>query len=146
MNCTYEWTFSDGSTANTANVDYTFDGLGAGYATLLVVNEIGCTATSSYDVTFPPIIYIPNCFTPNGDGINDQLQIIASSIMTFEMVVFNRWGDEVYRSTSVDDAWIGDYRGQDSYFVPDGAYNYIIKYKGYNSDAKELQGTILVTR
>ena len=146
VNCTYEWTFSDGSTANTANVDYTFDGLGAGYATLLVVNEIGCTATSSYDVTFPPIIYIPNCFTPNGDGINDQLQIIASSIMTFEMVVFNRWGDEVYRSTSVDDAWIGDYRGQDSYFVPDGAYNYVIKYKGYNSDAKELQGTIVVTR
>lgn len=69
-------------------------------------------------------IFIPNVFTPNGDGVNDFFRIEGENIGHFEMIIFNRWGDELYRTNDINRGWNGSVN---AYFAPDGTYNYIIK-------------------
>ncbi|MDZ4822074.1 MAG: choice-of-anchor L domain-containing protein, partial [Flavobacteriales bacterium] len=77
---TYLWDFGDDFTAEGETVEHQFDGF-AQYTTMLtVVNEIGCTSNAYYLVTAPVIIYIPNSFTPNGDGINDVWLVQGANI------------------------------------------------------------------
>jgi len=146
IGCTYEWTFPDGSIGQNMNETYTFDGFGEASVALTVTNSIGCTASNTFSVTFPPVVYIPNCFTPNGDGLNDVFLVESSSVRLFEMHIFNRWGDEVFNTTDIKEAWIGDDKLKKSYYVPDGVYPYVCKIKGYNGEAEEYVGTITILR
>jgi|GEM_PF-1540892 len=71
-------------------------------------------------------LIMPNAFTPNGDGINDQFRIkSACENFDYRMVIFNRWGIQVFESNSVDDFWDGTYQGED---VPAGSFVYKIWY------------------
>jgi hypothetical protein len=83
VNCNYEWLFPNGEVINTPNVNYTFDGFGETTIYFNVTNSIGCTASNSYTITFPPMMFIPNSFTPNNDGLNDVFMVEASSVLTF---------------------------------------------------------------
>jgi hypothetical protein len=62
------------------------------------------------------------------------------------MHIFNRWGDEIFNTTDIKEAWIGDDKLKKSYYVPDGVYTYICKIKGYNGEAEEYVGTITILR
>ena len=145
-NCNYEWIFPNGETLNTPNVNYTFDGFGETTIYFNVTNSIGCTASNSYTITFPPMIFIPNTFTPNNDGLNDMFMVEASSVEIFEIRIFDRWGEEVYYSTSIEDAWVGDHRGSNETYCPSDVYNYVATIKGFNGEAQELQGTVTLVR
>jgi len=142
---TYLWDFGDDFTAEGETVEHQFDGF-AQYTTMLtVVNEIGCTSNAYYLVTAPVIIYIPNSFTPNGDGINDVWLVQGANIREFELLVFNRWGDVVFQTTDVTTPWIAD-NDSGEYFVPNGVYNYLVKVKGYEGDAFKKSGSVTVMR
>jgi gliding motility-associated-like protein len=91
------------------------------------------------------ILYIPSAFTPNNDGLNDGFQVVGRQIESFELFVYNRWGDIVYTSNSLDDAWIGNVSGGD-YFAPDGLYSWVIKVQGFDVDAEELRGVVHLLR
>jgi gliding motility-associated-like protein len=146
VNCTYEWIFPSGEVATTPSVTYTFDGFGESTVYYNVTNSIGCTASNSFTITFPPLLYIPNTFTPNNDGLNDVFMVEASSVFTYEIRIFDRWGDQVYYSTNVQDAWTGDRRGNNGTYCPNDIYNYVAKIKGFNGEAQEYQGTITLVR
>ena len=64
---------------------------------------------------------------------------------SFELVVYNRWGETVFVSHSMEDPWVGDINGGE-HFAPDGIYNWVIKVQGYDVDAEELRGTVYLTR
>lgn len=84
-------------------------------------------------------LHIPNVFTPNGDGINDEW--IINNIEMFPdavVYVFNRWGQMMYTARGSDERWNGEYRG---HFVPAGTYMYIIDL--FN-DEEPYQGTVTV--
>lgn len=69
-------------------------------------------------------LYIPNAFTPNNDGINDEFRPnIATGYRSLE--IFNRWGQTIFQSTIPNDAWLGTFKNQ---VVPDGTYVYIVKW------------------
>jgi gliding motility-associated-like protein len=146
INCTYEWLFPAGEIITNPAVNYTFDGFGETTIYLNVTNSIGCTASNSYTITFPPLLYIPNSFTPNNDGLNDAFMIEASSVMDFKIRIFSRWGEEVYYSTDVTDAWTGDRRGSNETYCPNGVYNFVANIKGFNGEALEYKGTITLMR
>ncbi len=59
----------------------------------------------------PPYVYVPNTFSPNGDGINDQFQVYGP-VAQIELVVYDRWGEEVFRTTDVTQAWDGTFQGR----------------------------------
>lgn len=77
------------------------------------------------------IFYAPNAFTPNGDGLNDTYFIQAKGVRKFELKIFNRWGDIVYISHDVNDAWDGNFLGKpadQAVYVYDLYIEYLDRY------------------
>ena len=122
-----------------------FDGLSQYQVELVVVHPEGCIDTAYGIIHAPPILYIPNSFTPNNDGVNDYFRVIGDQLLRFELNVFDRWGELVYHSTDITEAWNGSHMGGD-YYAPNGVYIYQVKAKGFNSDAIEKQGTVTLLR
>lgn len=80
-----------------------------------ITNDLGCISTDSVFVYVIPDynIYIPNAFTPNGNGVNDQWQIYGNlkALKFLDIQVFNRWGELVFRSNDLNFTWDGTYKG-----------------------------------
>ncbi|GCD77249.1 hypothetical protein JCM31826_07310 [Thermaurantimonas aggregans] len=70
-------------------------------------------------------LYIPNAFTPNGDGRNDCFQVVGDNLSSYQIQIFSRWGELVYQSDDVSQCWDGTHRGRP---VPDGVYLYVIRH------------------
>ena len=86
-------------------------------------------------------ITIPNTFSPNGDGINDYWQIDA--LITYPestMQVFDRYGQQVYRSEGYSTPWDGRYNGQP---LPAGTYYYVLDLK---NNTPKISGWVLIVR
>ena len=60
----------------------------------------------------PTSIFIPNSFTPNDDHKNDVFKVSGANVKDFELLIFNRWGEQIYRSTDINQGWDGTYMGQ----------------------------------
>ncbi|MES2679103.1 MAG: gliding motility-associated C-terminal domain-containing protein [Bacteroidota bacterium] len=90
-------------------------------------------------------VTMPTGFTPNGDGINDLFQPLGSAIYSkeFDMSVWNRWGQEVYRSTDPTSGWDGSFKGQPA---QTGVYAYVISYKNFYNESKILKGNLTLLR
>ncbi len=90
---------------------------------LTVRSVQGCVSSETVTVIVLPDLAIPNTFTPNGDGINDQWEVKGLESYTSASVqVFNRWGNRVFTSDG-SQPWDGRYQGDE---LPAGTYYYII--------------------
>jgi gliding motility-associated-like protein len=91
-------------------------------------------------------VFLPNAFTPNGDGLNDYLKpIIQSGMQGFEFLQFeviNRWGQKVFSSTNPSDGWDGRHQGNE---LSTDSYFFYIRYK-CNNDMKIYRGDVLLVR
>jgi gliding motility-associated-like protein len=118
----------------TGNVDETY--------TLTVTDSRGCTATSSVKVIVSPTIVIPNAFTPNGDGVNDEWNIVGlQAYQQCTVDIYDRNGQKVFHSVGYGVPWDGTYAGKQ---VPYGAYYYIINPNF--SGLHVLSGNVTVIR
>jgi len=109
--------------------------------TLNVVSSTCGTATNSIFVRVYKKITIPNTFSPNNDGINDRWDINA--LITYpdcSLLVYNRYGQQVYQSTGYAKPWDGTYNGSP---LPPGTYYYIIDLK---NDTPKISGWVLIVR
>jgi gliding motility-associated-like protein len=89
-------------------------------------------------------VYIPNALTPNNDGINDYFSpSTACSFEMFEFSIFNRWGNEVYKTSNPLDKWDGKYKGSD---CSDDVYFYVISYKSQSKPTKIASGKVSLLR
>ncbi len=89
-------------------------------------------------------VFVPNAFSPNGDGRNDVLRIkVYGKIIIDQFVVYNRWGQPVFLSGEVNKGWDGTYKGQ-----PAAAGNYIWTIQGYDIDGTpiNLRGSVMIIR
>ena len=91
---------------------------------------------------FPPMIFVPNSFSPNGDGINDVFTPVSANLTEYNMIIFDRWGEIIFVSNDVNKGWDGTYKGQ---YCQTGVYGVTITYKG-NSPQKSYVGTITLLR
>jgi len=83
--------------------------------TVTVTDALGCTATASVTVTVlncEETVFVPNAFSPNADSHNDVLYVRSPFIRKMELVVTNRWGQEMFRTTEQTSGWRGDYKGE----------------------------------
>lgn len=85
----------------------------------------------------------PNVFTPNGDGVNDYLRFIIPYATCFDLVIYNRWGVEVYKSNQVEFGWDGRLVSSGT-TVPDGVYFYTLTYCVNGEAAQIKNGSITV--
>ncbi|WP_162852455.1 lectin-like domain-containing protein [Dinghuibacter silviterrae] len=114
--------------------------------TVTAYSNAGCASQASVFIKVykGPAIYVPSAFTPNGDGVNDVLRLVAPGIKTLVYFrVFNRWGNEVYHSTDLQAAWDGTAGGRP---VPSGTY--VWEVLGIDLTGKPLgeRGTVLLAR
>jgi gliding motility-associated-like protein len=91
------------------------------------------------------IFFAPNAFTPNNDGTNDVFKIVGPQTRLFELVIWDKWGQEVFRTNNIDEVWTGNKLGG-SHFVQDGIYLYRYKASISLTEFVEQQGKVLVTR
>lgn len=115
------------------------------------VFEIDFTAPDTLVAHFvqePFNVYIPNSFTPNNDGKNDVFLPIGSAWLpdTYELIVFNRWGEVVFQSTDPTEPWDGSHQnGQ--YYVSDEIYVYKMRVQSaHDIEPMEYSGHIMVFR
>lgn len=138
---TYQWYFDQGSpiSANGEQVQVKFpEGETGEYEiTLIVTSTLGCTDTITKILTVIPevIIYVPNTFTPDGDSYNQTWKVIMGGIdlQSFELLIFNRWGEVIWESHDVSVGWDGTYNGKP---VQEGTYVWKIQAKEIINDGK----------
>lgn len=90
-------------------------------------------------------IYVPNCFTPDGDGINEAWKPQVSFLKSYELKVFDRWGHMVFETRDTDEYWTGNVRGGD-YFAEDGVYTYLINYVTRKNEGGSVKGFVVLIR
>lgn len=113
--------------------------------TLTVNSTVGCgTVTSKVLIKVYNDIYIPNSFTPNGDGINDEFKIFAADGYTFQkFLIYNRWGKMVFSAKNANDSWNGIWNNEPQ---PAGSYVYYLEIKKSNGKKIIKKGTIILLR
>jgi gliding motility-associated-like protein len=142
------WDFGNGviipwSTALVPTKSY--PGPGVYEVTLNVVNEGNCADSDSKEVCILPEdpIFIPDIFSPNGDGKNDTLFVRSKAISNLNFSIYNRWGERVFNSKSLDFGWDGNYQGKPS---ATGNYVYFLTANMPDGSPIERKGEIAIIR
>ncbi|WP_339607776.1 gliding motility-associated C-terminal domain-containing protein [uncultured Roseivirga sp.] len=99
-----------------------------GAYSLTIRDASGCETVMDFDVEerFPKI-FIPNAFSPNNDGVNDEFKPVTDCNLQYSIQIFNKWGEIVFSTEDITEGWDGRYKGTK---VQDGQYSYIIFYAG----------------
>jgi len=120
-----------------------------------IVQEIWIDCNTGLPCTEQPpgidedqVMYVPNAFSPNNDGINDAFFAVTQDPdfwLEWNITVFSRWGDIVFQSDSPLDKWDGSV-SRGAYYSPDGVYSWIIYAKGRKGVAVKLKGSVTLVR
>jgi gliding motility-associated-like protein len=134
---TYMW--------NDHSTNPTLDVVSPGTYFLNVIDSIGCGSSDTIEVTAncPLFLYLPNSFTPNGDGINDFFMAYGHNVAEFRMEIYDRFGELIYTSDSMAKGWNGGYK---NIAAPQAVYVYKVNYQGYDGQTKELRGKVQLIR
>ncbi|QQS31036.1 MAG: PKD domain-containing protein [Sphingobacteriales bacterium] len=116
--------------------------------TVTVTDEYGCSASASIviDVRMPNKVLIPNAFTPNTDPINSIFRVAGFNIDTYQLSVWNRWGQKVYDSGFTNDisiGWDGLHNGKESEL---GVYVYMANVRYTDGTEEKLKGNVTLIR
>ncbi|HEX5002946.1 MAG TPA: PKD domain-containing protein [Bacteroidia bacterium] len=138
------WDFGDGALATGSEPQHSYLEPGSYSVLLVVTSEYGCADSARQDVYLDDVViyYMPNSFTPNNDGINDLFGPVGHSVESYDLSVFNRWGQEVFHSIGLE-KWNGLTPSGDK--APEGLYVYRLSVKN-DSQKKVLTGTVTLVR
>ncbi|WNJ18160.1 PKD domain-containing protein [Pontibacter sp. G13] len=117
------------------------------YCYRIVAHERGGRRATSFSnevcVPITPRLEAPNAFTPNGDGTNEYFTFRGIYINTFEVQIFDRWGELIFQSNSLFDSWDGRYKGMPA---PEGVYVYKVVATANDGKPFLLSGSITLLR
>jgi gliding motility-associated-like protein len=114
-----------------------------------VWDEWGCSGTDTITLSrqCPTKIYAPTAFSPNKDGINDIFFLYAEDVISYDLKIFDRWGNLVFKTTDLLEGWNGQYRGND---VDPGIFVWMASIEGYRRNGKTFietkSGTVTLIR
>ncbi len=117
--------------------------------TVLVSDAFGCVDSAEVTVLVgerpcaPPFVFLPNAFSPNGDGVNDVLYVRGEGVLNMELWIYNRYGQQVFFSDDQSRGWEGDFGGED---MPAGVYAYRLIVECTDGVVNELSGNINLIR
>jgi gliding motility-associated-like protein len=148
----YEWNFADLDVSTEDEPEYAFpeEQTGQYLVYLIASNQWGCVdSTAAYLLIIDEmVIYAPNAFTPDGDGINDVWQISGKGFSEelFSVMVFDRWGNIVFESNDPGFAWMGNMIGGE-HFVQNDVYPYVIEVLNAQTGTMEkIKGHVVMMR
>ena len=119
----FNWYFinNNGYTSTSSSTSDLFQESGVYPVALIVKNKWGCldTVVKTITIAEDQALFVPNSFTPNGDGINEIFQPKGKGLLKYNLMVFDRWGQKIYETADFADGWDGTFKGleckQDSY-------------------------------
>jgi gliding motility-associated-like protein len=137
----YTWSLFALPISNQQDLIYPITDTGHFYFQLLTVNSFGCRDSADVIITVNPsfAIYFPNAFTPNENGNNDKFIPTGYGIHEFEINIYNRWGELVFRSTDITEGWDGTYKGNLPF---KDVYVYKCKIRDIKGDPHYYMGAI----
>jgi gliding motility-associated-like protein len=109
------------------NAGYFYGEAGKFPVAMVIMNKWGCSDSIIKTVVVEEdfTLYVPNAFTPNGDGLNDDFDPFTKFLTKYEIHVFNQWGELVFVSNDENQNWDGKYKGTEAM---EGVYTYVISY------------------
>ncbi len=125
-----------GGSATEANPIHYYQTSGQKRPRQVVTNEFGCQDTSFQQLYIEPFtVYIPNTFTPDGNQWNNVFEAVAYlPVSSWELIIYNRWGETLFVSDDPQIGWDGTYLGE---LLKDDTYTYILKYISCEDNVKE---------
>lgn len=146
----YQWDIAGLHNTNVINPSFEFpnDSAGVYQVCLNTVSVNGCEADVCHEVVVNGqfLIYVPNAFTPDGNGLNDIFlpRLFGEDPDTYEFFIFNRWGQVIFKTTNTDEGWDGTHNGIKA---KEDVYVWKIKVKdAENSKKYEYHGSFTLLR
>ena len=146
----YEWFFGDGAGSLAVHPDHTYDEIGLYSVTLVASAQDGCTDTAVIviKVRDEVIIYVPNSFTPDDNGLNDVFTPVLTAGYDrtdgWQFKIYNRWGEEIFNSEIIGNGWDGTYKGEP---VQIGSYTWSLRFKdSQNNKIHDFTGHVNLIR
>ena len=134
------------ATSEIKNPGHSFKNSGLFDVRLIVSNDGQCYDTTFKQISVAPenFVKLSNGFSPNGDGKNETFRILsAGSIELISFKIFNRWGNIVFETNNIEDAWDGKRNGKDQ---NSGTYIYYIEAKDKDGKFIERHGNFTLLR
>jgi gliding motility-associated-like protein len=150
-NNTYNWDFGGLASSTQVDESYLFSNSGNFVVTLTATSAEGCVDDTSIVIIVNPdvVLYVPNAFTPGTDGLNDVFQIFLPptgvDYSTFNLVIFNRWGELIYETKDVNVFWNGKKNNSGDILKQD-VYVYKITFKDEQKKNYEKTGHVSLLR
>jgi gliding motility-associated-like protein len=143
----WDWDLGDQTTSTDQNFTHTYADTGTFVITQVAINEFGCRDTIQHNVRIngEPTIFIPNAFSPDGNGINDVFIPKMYGVREFNMSIYDRWGDLVFTSVDSEVGWNGKVNGTGE-LVKDDTYIYIIYIRDLLGNPRTYKGRITLLK
>ncbi len=106
-------------------------------------NLDGCSSDEFINITYDAVLYVPNTFTPDNNGLNETFQITGGNLKEMECLIFNRWGELLYTMTEPYQTWDGTYMGKP---CQDGTYIWKLTYTDFVNKQYQLSGHVNLIR
>lgn len=143
----WDWDLGDNETSIDQDPYHTYPDTGTYTVTQVVINQYGCRDTAYQDIRIngESTTFIPNAFTPNGNGLNDTFKPQMFGIIEFQMLIFDRWGNEIFKTTDMNEGWNGRVRGTGEVAMQD-VYVYKITTKDLMKNPHSYIGSITLVK
>jgi gliding motility-associated-like protein len=143
------WIFDASGRSQERDPTFVFPDTGLYQVALIAIHENGCRDTSLQEILVLPRVtyHMPNAFTPNGDGKNDIFlgAGFTAGMKDFEMTIWSRWGELLFRSEDPEEGWNGTRQNQGD-DLPLGVYVYQVHYTNPKGEPIELRGFATLVR
>ncbi len=141
----YTWDFGDGVSSSGFGATHSYADTGFYVVTLTAKNDLGCidVFTKVLQVEDAFRLFTPNAFSPNDDNTNDLFSIKSRGVKEFSIMIFNRWGEILFKSSDINDSWDGTFNGD---MVQEDIYYYTVFGKDYKNEIFQAKGEIMLLR
>jgi gliding motility-associated-like protein len=135
---TYTWTIDGEAAGNGQQLPAIINDPGKHNVVLNALTQYGCGSKTTYDVAVQgDVAFVPNVFTPNDDNLNAEFQVLGVERSTWDLKVFNRWGEPVFEQRDYKNTWRAN-------GVATGVYYYLLK--NAICPGREYKGVISIIR
>ena len=144
----WNWNFGDDDTTSIHNpTSHTYADTGTYVIRQIISTVYSCTDTAYQTITIEPdfLFYIPTAFTPNDDGVNDTFSGQGIFIKEYQMNIFDRWGNLIFRSDDINKPWDGTANHGSSVALQD-AYVYAITVTDFGKRKHNYRGIVTLIR
>lgn len=142
----YQWFFGDGNQSDEQSPQHLYTELQPWEIKLIATDTFGCSDEVTSDLDIPLNLFVPNAFTPNGDGQNDSWQPLGYGFQSLGYTIYDRWGQEIFRRSERSDQilpWDGTINGSPA---PLGTYSYIITVLPFKGLKQDIIGNLQLIR